>query len=76
MQNIFMGIFQETRIYRLIKGKVKLFLTYIDKIFLYGRALIMIHNNSKISKINEMHLSVKFDSNWNSSTLSVKKNWS
>ena len=43
--NIFMSTFEETHIYPLIKRKLKVFLTYIDDVFLYGQALRVICNS-------------------------------
>ena len=49
--NIFMGIFEENYIYHLIKGKCKLYLRYIDDIFLIWTGTL--HELNKfIAKIN------------------------
>ena len=61
--NIFMGIFEETHIYLLIKQKVQLYLIYIDDIFFIWTGS---ENKLKqlISKINEVHPSINFDFNY------------
>ena len=61
--NIFMGIFEETYIYGLIKEHCKLYLRYIDDIFLIWTGTI---NELKdfIEKINQVHPSIKFDFNF------------
>ena len=61
--NIFMGIFEETHVYPLIKQKVKLYLRYIDDIFFIWTGS---ENDLQqfISKINEVHPSIKFDFNY------------
>ena len=61
--NIFMGIFEEIYIYPLIKQKMQLYLRYIDDIFFIWTGS---ENDLQqfISKINEVHPSIKFDFNY------------
>ena len=60
---IFLGIFEETHIYPLIKETVKLFLTYIDNKFLIQTGS---ENDLQqlICKFNQVHLSIKYDFNY------------
>ena len=55
-----MGIFEETYIYPLMKQKVQFYLRYADDIFFIWTGS---ENGLQqfISKINEVHLSIKFD---------------
>ena len=75
--NIFMGIFEETHIYLLIKQKVQLYLRYIDDIFFIWTGS---ENELKqlISKINGVHPSINFDFNYSktqiqSSDITIKE---
>ena len=61
--NIFIGLFEETYIYPLIKQKAQLYLRYIDDIFLIWRGSENDRQQS-ISKINEVHDSIKLDFNY------------
>ena len=74
---IFMGIFEETQIYLLIKQKVQLYLRYIDDIFFIWTGS---ENELKqlISKINGVHPSINFDFNYSktqiqSSDITIKE---
>ena len=61
--NIFVDIFEETHIYPLIKEKVQLYLRYVDDIvFLWTGSENKLQQF--ISKINEVHPSMKFDFNY------------
>ena len=61
--NIFMGVLEETHIYPLIKQKKQFYLRYIDDIF-----FIWTDSENEpqqyISKINEVHHSIKLDFNY------------
>ena len=61
--NIFMGIFEETHNYPLIKLKVQLYFRYIDDLF-----FIWTGSENKLQqltpKISEVHSSIKFDFNY------------
>ena len=61
--NIYMGIFEETHVYPLIKQKVQLYFRYIDDIFFRWTGS---KNELQqfISRINEVHPSIKFDFNY------------
>ena len=54
-----MGMF-ETYIYYLTQEKCKLYLTYIDDIFLIWTGTLN-ELNKFVAKINQLHLSIKFD---------------
>ena len=66
--NIFMGMFEENYIYRLILGKFKLYLSYIDDIFLIWTGTLD-ELNKFIAKINQAHPSIKFDFNYSSNSV-------
>ena len=62
---MFMGMFEENYIYHLIRGKCKLYLRYIDDIFLIRKGTLD-ELNKFIPKINQVHPSVKFRFNYSS----------
>ena len=66
--NIFMGMFKENYIYHLIQEKCKLYLRYIDDIYLTWTETLD-ELNKFIAKINYVHPSIKFDFNYSSNSV-------
>ena len=58
--NIFMGIFQKQYIYPFIESNTKLYLRYIDDIFILWTSTRQQFENF-ISELNQKHSSIKFD---------------
>ena len=58
--NIFMGIFEEQYIYQFIESNAKLYLRYIDDIFILWTSTRQQFENF-ISGLNQKHSSIKFD---------------
>ena len=66
--NIFKGVFEENYIYYLILEKCKLYLRYIDDIFLIWTDTL--HELNKFrAKIKQVHQSIKFDFNYSSNSV-------
>ena len=58
--NIFMARFEQKHIYPFVKGKVDLYLRYIDDIFFIWKGTEEELNNF-FNEINKKHPSIKFD---------------
>lgn len=63
-------MYEENCIYYLIQEKYKLYLTYIDDIFLICTGSLN-ESNKFIAKINQVHPSIKFIFNYSSDSVSL-----